>query len=99
MQRAILYRAKTARQLSQPCQDALRTGDVDGILFFSPRSAATFVKLLQQEELVEVCRDIELFGLSRAVADAAAGAPWKGQNIAAKPRQDGLLELLQVNKN
>lgn len=99
VQRANLYRAETARQLSHPCQDALRTGDVDGILFFSPRSAATFVKLLQQEELVEVCRDIELFGLSRAVADAAAGAPWKGQNIAAKPRQDGLLELLQVNKN
>ena len=51
------------------------------------------------EDLVEVCSDIELFGLSRAVADAATGAPWKGQNIAAKPRQDGLLELLQVNKN
>lgn len=94
VQRTILYQAEVARQLSQPCQDALRTGDVDGILFFSPRSAATFVKLLRQEGLEEVCRNIELFGLSRAVAEAAAGPLWKGQNIAVKPRQDSLLEML-----
>jgi len=94
LRRAVLYEAETSRRLSASCRADLRAGDIDGILFFSPRSAATFVKLLQRDDLVDICRAVELYGLSRAVADAAVNVPWKGQHIAAMPRQDDLLALL-----
>jgi uroporphyrinogen-III synthase len=94
LRRAVLYQAEAAKQLSPPCRAALKAGKINGILFFSPRGAATFVKLLQRDGLADICRGIELFGLSRAVAEAAAPLPWKGQKIAAMPRQDALLALL-----
>jgi len=98
VRRAMLYRAEVVTQLSQRCRAALEAGEIDGILFFSPRSAATFVKLLHGDNLGGICRDIDLYGLSKAVADAARDAagdvPWRRLKIAAMPRQDDLLALL-----
>jgi len=99
VQRAILYRTENTQRFSEPCVSLLREGVIDGILFFSPRSASNFVKLLQQENLVELCRKIKVYGLSQAVTEAAAGVPWKGQNFAAIPRQDELLALLNGSEN
>jgi len=94
VRRSVLYGAETTAQLSAPCRAALAAGEIDGVLFFSPRSAATFVKLLLCDGLGEVCRDVDLYGLSAAVAEAGAKLPWRRQNIAAMPRQDELLALL-----
>ena len=94
VRRAVLYRAETSERLSEACRTALSSDEIDGVLFFSPRSAATFVKLLLQDGLGEICRGIDLYGLSAAVAEAAAGVPWRRCNIAAMPRQDDLLALL-----
>ena len=99
VRRAILYRVENTQRLSKSCVSLIRRGDVDGVLFFSPRSAINFVKLLQQENLVELCCKIEAYGLSKAVIEAAAGVRWKGQNIAATPRQDELLALLKGDEN
>lgn len=94
VRRAVLYGADTAVRLSDSCRAALSAGEIDGVLFFSPRSAATFVKLLLDDGLGEACRGVELFGLSAAVGEAAGEVPWRRQNIAAMPRQDDLLALL-----
>lgn len=94
VRRAVLYGAETAARLSAPCRAALTAGEIDGVLFFSPRSAATFVKLLLRDGLEEVCREVDLYGLSAAVAEAGAMVRWRRQIIAAKPRQDDLLALL-----
>jgi len=99
VQRAILYRTENTQKFSESLVGLLRGEDIDGVLFFSPRSATNFVKLLQQENLVEPCRKIEVYGLSKAVIEAAAGVRWKGQNIAATPRQDELLALLKGDEN
>ena len=94
VRRAVLYEAAATTQLSEACRAALQAREIDGILFFSPRSAATFVKLLLRDNLGELCRDIDLYGLSQAVADAAGILPWRCLKIAAMPRQDELLALL-----
>ncbi len=94
VRRAVLYSAAAAQRLSAAAGAALTAGEIDGVLFFSPRSAATFVRLLLQDGLAEVCRGVNLYGLSAAVAEAAAKLPWRRRNIAAMPRQDDLLALL-----
>ncbi|MDP6020303.1 MAG: uroporphyrinogen-III synthase [Alphaproteobacteria bacterium] len=94
VRRSVLYGAETITQLSAPCRAALAAGEIDGVLFFSPRSAATFVKLLLCDGLGELCRDVDLYGLSAAVGEAGAKVPWRRQNIAIMPRQDELLALL-----
>lgn len=94
LRRAVLYDAATTERLSAASRAALRAGQIDGVLFFSARSAATFVKLLLQDGLGEVCRGVDLYGLSAAVGEAAAKVPWRRQIIAAMPRQDDLLALL-----
>ena len=94
VRRAVLYSAETVARLSAACRAALTAGQIEGVLFFSARSAATFVKLLLRDELGEVCRDIALYGLSAAVGEAAAVIPWRQRNIAALPSEDDLLALL-----
>ena len=94
VRRAVLYKAERAERLSKQSREALAAGEIDGILFFSPRSAATFVKLLQRDGLVNICGGVTLYALSPAVAKAAAEVPWKGQKIAPMPRQDDFLALL-----
>jgi uroporphyrinogen-III synthase len=94
VRRCVLYGAETTTRLSAPCRAALAAREIDGVLFFSPRSAATFVKLVLCDDLRQVCRDVDLYGLSAAVAEAGAEVPWRRQNIAAMPRQDELLALL-----
>ena len=99
VRRAVLYDAATAERLSAASRAALAAGQIDGVLFFSARSAATFVKLLLRDGLGEACRGVELYGLSAAVAEAAAEVPWRRRNIAAMPRQDDLLALLRNCEN
>jgi uroporphyrinogen-III synthase len=45
--RVTLYRAEAATALPDAVSDALQRGEYDGVLFFSPRTAATFAKLAQ----------------------------------------------------
>ena len=99
VRRAVLYDAATAERLNAASRAALAAGQIDGVLFFSARSAATFVKLLLRDGLGEACRGVELYGLSAAVAEAAAEVPWRRRNIAAMPRQDDLLALLRNCEN
>jgi uroporphyrinogen-III synthase len=94
LRRAVLYRADAARRFSPPCRAALASCEIDGVLFFSPRGAATFVKLLRRDDLLDMARGVVLYGLSPAVTQAGAGAPWKRRLTAPTPRQDELLALL-----
>ncbi len=94
MRRAVLYEAEPARAFSPAGRAAIADAGLDGVLLFSPRTAAGFVRLIQAERLDNCCRRLTMFALSPAVAEAAAALPWGSRRIAAKPRQDALLALL-----
>lgn len=94
--RVIGYAAVAATALPRPAAAAIRAGAFDGVLFFSPRTATTFVRLLQQAGLTGRCRDADAFCLSQAVADAAGALPWRSTRTAAAPNQAALLALLPV---
>ncbi len=89
-----IYEAHAAAALSAETRTAMKNGRIDAVLFFSPRTAATFVSLAQGAGLEDACRNINAFCLSPAVAKRAAALPWKRVTIAAEPTQTALLASL-----
>lgn len=95
VRRAVLYDTRPAGRFSPAGRQALADGALDGVLLYSPRTAATFVRLVQAERLDNCCRRLTMFALSPAVAEAAGDLPWGATRVAARPRQDALLALLR----
>lgn len=94
VERQTLYRACPATSLPDEVRAAWKEGSVRLALFFSPRSAATFVSLAQGADLASDCDRVVAVSLSDAVDRALAGLPWKARLVAARPRQDSLLAAL-----
>ncbi|WP_372397586.1 uroporphyrinogen-III synthase [Azospirillum sp. HJ39] len=100
LHRSVMYDAVPASALSEETATFLRTSGIGGVLFFSPRTAASFVRLLAEAGLVDRCRTVDAFCLSPAVAEAARAygdqgvTPWRSVRVAARPEQDALLDLL-----
>lgn len=87
--RTALYRAQLAQNLPQIDWDTL-----DGALFYSPRTARHFAKLVAEAGLADHCKTMVAYGLSQAVADALASLPFKAVKIATCPVQDALFDQL-----
>ena len=95
-QRVVLYRTLAVEQLPGDVRTALDSGTLDGILFLSPRTAASFVSLCERQGLGERCRTLTAYCLSEAVAKAAGPLPWGTVRIAERPTQASLLNLLSA---
>lgn len=93
LRRATLYEAVPAEQLSAATKAALEQGDIDAALFFSPRNAATFVRLASS--LDNCCARIDAVALSDAVARALERLPWRRIVVAASPSEPALLQALE----
>lgn len=96
--RAVLYEARPAKSLSPAVVCAIRAGRLNGILFFSPRTAEVFVRLARRAGLMRACRGLTLFALSRAVATKASPIRWRDCRIAATPTQDALIGLVAESR-
>jgi len=94
--RAVLYAAETATSLSEDALSALRGGGLQGVMMFSPRTAATFAELLAQAGLAAACGGLEGFCLSAAVQARVAHLPWRRLTVAERPEQDALLALVEA---
>lgn len=96
VERAVLYRARAATALSERCRQRMGDGEIDAVLFFSPRSARTFVSLAAAARLAPACTRLAAVCLSRAVEDAATGAgvAWGAVPVAARPNRAALIEAL-----
>ncbi len=92
--RAVLYGARTADALSYKCVRSIRDGQIDAALFFSPRTAATFVRLAQAQGLSPHCRSMDAVCLSAAVAETMSELPWQRCLTAREPTLDALLDIL-----
>ncbi len=93
VRREVLYESESAYSLSPSTIAAIKEERIDGVLAYSPRTAATLARLIRKARLVRDCRRIELLGLSQAVADAANDIPWANIRIAAEPTQEAMLAL------
>ncbi|MBE9556847.1 MAG: uroporphyrinogen-III synthase [Proteobacteria bacterium] len=89
-----LYNAVPATSLTADTKNAFRQGLLDGVLFFSPRTAATFVSLAKAAGLENACRTVDAYCLSAGVAQRVGVLPWRRIVVAAEPTRAALLATL-----
>ena len=94
--RAVLYSAGKAKALTLETVKAFRSGELDGVVFFSPRTAETFVSLARKARLQKTCGKLTAFCLSPAVAAQVSALKWKAVETAEKPEQDSLLDRVRT---
>lgn len=94
VRRTAAYAAEPAESLTAEAEAALRTGRLDAVLFFSPRTAKTFVTLAQAADIADACRGARAVCLSPAVANAASALSWRGVHTAERPERAALLRTL-----
>ncbi len=94
LRRCVVYAADAAEDLSHDCVSALARGTLDGALFFSPRTGATFAALIEGAGLQQACGAMTAYCLSDAVAQTVDSMPWHSIRTAAAPNQAALLSLL-----
>lgn len=92
--RVALYEAVTPVQLPETIARALRDGSLDGALFFSPRTASQFLRLVEAAGLASTLSRVTGFALSEAVARVLAPAGFRQRHIAEEPTQTAMLHLI-----
>lgn len=96
VERQVLYAARPSETLGQDTIRALYAGTIDAILFFSPRTAASFVRLARRAAVTDRLAGLTVLCLSEAVADAARTVPWRRVLVAERPDQPSLFALLDT---
>ena len=91
-----LYTAVKATQFSAATQALIRSGGITHMPFYSPRTAKTFVNIIQQEHLSAHLSKITALCLSSAVSNVINSHVWHGVLTAAQPDQHSLFALIDV---
>ncbi|MEE2970268.1 MAG: uroporphyrinogen-III synthase [Pseudomonadota bacterium] len=81
----ILYEARPAIRLSAELQALLTNGALDGATFFSPRTAQTFVNLVNAAGLSPACRAVTAICISPAVVRALGSMEFDEIRVASRP--------------
>lgn len=92
VRRVAAYRMAQAESLPAMVADLWRAGGIDGVLLYSPASAALFGTLLAGAGLA--FGPVPAYVLSQAVAASARGAGAKAVHVAAAANEAALLALL-----
>ncbi|MDA1323839.1 MAG: uroporphyrinogen-III synthase [Proteobacteria bacterium] len=90
---AVMYEARAADKLSMEAREFIAGRQIDVILFFSPRTARTFVRLVTEAGLADRCEAMIALCLSAAVAKAGSALIWGGVHIAVAPDRVAMLQL------
>lgn len=92
--REVLYSGRMADAITADTVTAIEKGAVDGVLLFSPRTAATFAELLGKAHLNKACSTMVAFCLSPAVVDRLTRIAFKEMAVAPRPRQADLVDMV-----
>ncbi|MGP1394800.1 MAG: uroporphyrinogen-III synthase [Inquilinaceae bacterium] len=93
VRRAILYRAVAVDRLPDPAATALADGGLDGILFFSPRTAEVFARLARSAHLAGRLSSVRALCISDAVIPHLDTLGWARIEVAARPDAGALVAL------
>jgi uroporphyrinogen-III synthase len=91
-----LYRAEPRKALSNVAKDALAADSVDGVLFYSKRSAAAFAAALRAAKLAPLSARVGCFCLSESVAEAIREVAGGKVLVAERPDQIALFATIEA---
>jgi uroporphyrinogen-III synthase len=91
VRRAVVYEARAADSLPPEALALLAAGEPALALFFSPRTAAAFVRLAAAAGAGPSCRALTALALSPPVAAALGDLAWRRIEVARAPTQQALL--------
>jgi len=92
--RQTVYEAQESNTLPEDVIEALREHHIEAILFFSPRTAETFVKLVYSYKLERDLAGTSAICLSPAVQSKISDLTWHRTCVASQPTQEYLLSEL-----
>jgi len=92
--RRSVYRGVAVEELPAEAQAGLTGGALRAVLFFSPATAHSFVRLLLAAMPPACVSAVDALAISSAAAVALAPLPWRRIRVASRPNQDELLALL-----
>ena len=94
VERVMLYEAEAATSLTPATAQLVADGGFDFALFFSPRTAAIFVRLIEAADLAAGLRPTIAVSISAAADAVLVDLPFRERLIAHPPTQAALLELI-----
>jgi uroporphyrinogen-III synthase len=89
-----VYRAAPVERMPAPVEAALRSGEVDGVMHFSPRSVGIYLNATKAAGLLDRALAPFHYCLSQAVAAPLAAAGATRIAVAAKPDEASLVDLV-----
>lgn len=95
VRRAVVYEAVAAERFSDETRAALAARRIDAVTLFSPRTARTFARIVQEAGLGSMLDTVDLLCLSAAVAEALDALPRRRLLVAAEPTQTALIDLIR----
>jgi uroporphyrinogen-III synthase len=90
----VVYRMLPARELSEETVEQLATGEIEGVILMSPRTAGVYAGLVRKHGLAATIRPLPHFCLSAAVARRLQPLGEVRIEIADSPRLEELLALI-----
>jgi len=90
----IVYRARASEALRPETVSAFRSNGVEGVLHYSERSAAIFVRLAEKAGLRDLAGAARHYCVSAAAASPLASLDVQAE-VAASPSEAALLDLLK----
>lgn len=94
VERVALYEARAAEALSPETARLIERGEIDLALFFSPRTAAIFARLVAAAEIADGLTAAAALSISAAANAALGDLPFRDRAIAATPTQAAMLALI-----
>lgn len=91
VRRAVIYEAKPRHAFSSETVRLFQDALLDGVMFFSPRTAQSFARLAVQANIKERLGGVLAFALSKAVAAPIESLGFRSVRVASSPDQDALL--------
>jgi uroporphyrinogen-III synthase len=91
----LVYRMVPARWLSEETVEQLAMGEIEGVILMSPRTAAIYAGLIQKQGLTTAVQALPHFCMSQAVARRLERLGDVDVQIAAAPRLEELLALIE----
>jgi uroporphyrinogen-III synthase len=91
----VVYEALKTSRFESEVRDALVSGRIKAVTFFSKRTAETFLELVHKEKLEAALRPIKALCISQSVLECVRPAQWLGVYVSASPDRAGMLNLLR----